>query len=241
MAYKDVLGSYPLASKFLLEAMEAYPDVPVYIGGHSKGGNVAAYILATVEDDSRIQKVYSYEGPGFHSGAVFAAYPERRKKLIRYIPQGAIVGVMLNTANEEATIVHSPSIGVFQHDALRWKVNKKTLDFVRLQRLTLSSRYLNEYANKWIFDLTDEEKERFISLVFDAIGDKRGTLYDVLSGLFSAGPMAMNMLRGMTPEDRKFFFSVLKRLPLAGMNVLLHHFRRRFKRVKESPKQITMK
>lgn len=211
MSYQDTIPSYPLAEEFLTKVMADYPGYKVILAGHSKGGNIAAYLLATIKDDSRIDVVYSYEGPGFHDRHIFDAHPERRAKLQRYIPQGAIVGIMLNST-EDTIVVKSPSIGVFQHNPLKWKVDKD-YQFVRLKKLSWSSRYLKRTANAWIDGLTDEDKKKFTEMLFGSLGDGRGHIYEILRNIFKAFPAAHNAYKNLSKEDRKFFWKTLGKFP----------------------------
>lgn len=238
LSYSDSIGSYPLAEAFLKKAMALYPDCPVILAGHSKGGNIASYVLSAFEDDSRIQKVYSFEGPGFHNKSVFAAHPEREQKIARYIPQGALVGVMLNTNDKDTVIVRSPSFFVFQHNALRWLADPKTFRFIRAKKLSISSKYFDESANQWINELSNEDKERFVSIFFNAIGDRRGNLYDILANIFTIAPTAIRLYQGLSKEDQAFFNSILKKYPQTAWDVAMKRFKRKLKKMK-TPEQIT--
>jgi len=209
MSYSDEIGSYPVGEGFLQEVMDATSG-PIIVSGHSKGGNIAVYVAAKIKDGSRIERVYSYDGPGFHNSNIFEEHPERESWVTKYIPQGSIVGVLLNS-NAKTTIVRSYSIGVFQHNAVKWTIDGD--DFKRVDKLSLSSRFLDRAANQWINGLTDEEKKRFVGLFFGGTSDQaRPRLSNILQEFAKAVPGVALAYGMMTKDDRKFMFRVMKRL-----------------------------
>ncbi len=209
MAYSDTIGSYPIAMDFLRKILRDY-EGEVILAGHSKGGNIAAYLLATIEDDSRIVKVYSYEGAGFRNPNVFADHPERIKKLEKYIPHSAVVGVIFNNETE-VRIVKSRSVSVLQHNALKWVIHDG--DFVYMNKLTVSSRFIDKTANEWIQGLNYEERERFVGLLFQTL-DQTGTGdFGSLIWYFARElPTLYHAYRSLNAEDRAFFRRVLRAL-----------------------------
>lgn len=209
ISYSDSIGSYPLALSFLRSIMAKY-EGPVILAGHSKGGNIAAYLLSAVKDDARIEKVYSYEGPGFRNPNVFSAHPERAKKLEKFVPQSAVVGILLNN-EAEARIVKSRSVAVLQHNALKWVI--KDEDFVYLQKRTISSRFVDKTANEWLNGLKEEERERFVGILFDSLEqtDARG-FGQLVSHLANELPALYHAFHSLSPADRAFVRRVLRSL-----------------------------
>ena len=208
MSYSDTIGSYPLAERFLEEAMKL-SSYPVIIAGHSKGGNVAAYLLTSAEDDSRIERVYSFEGPGFRNPNVFAAHPERVAKLEKYIPHSSVVGVLLNN-EAETRIVKSRSVAVLQHNALKWVIHDN--DFIYLSKRTISSRFIDKTANAWIAGLTSEERERFVQLFFGALNQTDTMGFGQLAMRIGKElPLLFKAFRSLSPGDKEFLRRVLRR------------------------------
>ena len=96
----------------------------VYICGHSKGGNLAIYSTFHRSDEQimRIEKVYSFDGPGFMKEVVAGAeYKRIIPKIESYLPQSSIVG-MIMYSGEDYNIVHSEAHGLMQHFVLSWNV-----------------------------------------------------------------------------------------------------------------------
>ena len=64
---------------------------PFYIGGHSKGGNLAVYAAMNCPKEvrERIIKVYNMDGPGFRTEVLekydYAAIQEKTVKILPYM------------------------------------------------------------------------------------------------------------------------------------------------------------
>lgn len=80
MAYMDPVPGQALGVKYL-NMVTSRLKVPIYVGGHSKGGNLAVYAALkcaeTVRD--RIRKIYSMDGPGVRELGRLEEY-ERKKE-----------------------------------------------------------------------------------------------------------------------------------------------------------------
>ena len=66
MSFQTSVPAQQLALRYVQEFAAAHP-IPVWMGGHSKGGNLAVYAAAKCGDllQKRIVEVYSQDGPGF--------------------------------------------------------------------------------------------------------------------------------------------------------------------------------
>ena len=66
--------SQRLASEYLNRIADKYNNSKIYVCGHSKGGNLAVYAAATCRDDvkERIERVFSYDGPGQSSEIIMS-------------------------------------------------------------------------------------------------------------------------------------------------------------------------
>ena len=85
LAFKESISSYQLAKDYVLNIISEYQE-NIILTGHSKGGNIASYVLADLEDDSRIIKSISFDGPGFRDTTIFDEKLDRVVKIKKYIP-----------------------------------------------------------------------------------------------------------------------------------------------------------
>ena len=95
----------------------------IYIGGHSKGGNLsmAAGLSANLLTRLKIKKIYNFDGPGFLSDIVNSRRFKRiQKKIITYIPEESIVGILLDNPSE-VKVIKSYAKKSMSHDAFTWQ------------------------------------------------------------------------------------------------------------------------
>ena len=162
LSYKKGIYSYNLARDFLNEIIEKY-DEDIILCGHSKGGNIATYLLSHIKDDSRIKYTYCFDGPGFRNKNLFKGKKDRLNRFVKIVPQSSFVGVLFDNETE-LKIIKSHSVMMLQHNCLEWVIRDN--DFVYVKKRTLTSKYLDKSVNAWIDSLDEEQRERFTQIVF---------------------------------------------------------------------------
>ena len=171
MTYMDQVPAQKTAVNYLRKAMDALPGQFI-LTGHSKGGNLASYAASQIEPEyqERIQSIYSYDAPGLnHSVITSQGYQTISDKIKRYIPQGSIVGMMLETP-KQAQIVKSTAFGgLSQHDTFTWQISDQT--FVLLDNLNPDSLQVDKTLKNWVDSVSDEELKDFFDLFFGLILD----------------------------------------------------------------------
>lgn len=179
LAYLDTLPGQEIAKDFLnMVAKESHG--PLYIMGHSKGGNFAMYAASSVGKrvQGRIQAVYDYDGPGFR-GALLKSegYLNMVPKIYTYVPQSSVVGMLL--AHEEPyQVVESKNIGLLQHDPYSW--NLLGNQFVMLDDTNNASQFTSTTIHTWVNGLTPEQRELFVENVYTIIAESNAeTLSDL--------------------------------------------------------------
>ena len=209
MSYKGQIPSYSLADSFVKNILNKY-DEQIVMCGHSKGGNVATYLLSQLEDDSRIEHVYSFDGPGFRTQGLFSGKEKRLEKFTKIIPQSSFVGVLFSNETD-VQIIKSKSVMVMQHIPLFWLV--KNNDFIYVKKRTLSSRYLEKSVNSWIESLKDDERERFTNIVFGEL-DKLDTkdFVSFFKKIFKQFKPVYEAYLALDMEDKKLLFKVYFKL-----------------------------
>jgi hypothetical protein len=140
-----------------------------YLGGHSKGGNLAVYAItsATGNVQDRIIGIYNNDGPGFQKNIIQSeGYQNILGKIRTLMPKSSVVGMMLERG-EEYKVVRSCKTGIMQHDAFSWEV--KGTNFVYEKRLTKKSSNLNNTVRECINKLSIEERSQFVDALFGII------------------------------------------------------------------------
>ena len=156
------------------EHMAQVLDGGIILGGHSKGGNLAAYaeLFVSGETHRRIQAVYNFDGPGFNEEIVgSAAFAQRKRCVQTFVPQSSIVGVLMEN-DEVMTVVRSDGVGIFQHNPYTWQVMGGS--FIPLPERTDSSRFADETVRHWLASLSPEVRRHAIDGIFEVLGASDG-------------------------------------------------------------------
>ena len=185
----------------------------LYIGGHSKGGNLATFAaaFAGLKIQQRIVAVYNNDGPGFLEDVIDSAgYQAIYEKIQTFIPQTSLFGMMLEHA-EPFTILESSEYFVMQHDPYSWKVLGP--DFIYLEKVTASSRFLDQTIRGWLASLTPEQREQFVDTMFELLTvEEADTLQDLGKiWLTNTGDM-LKTLRNVDEETANMIRQTLKLL-----------------------------
>ena len=139
-----------------------YPDHRLLLGGHSKGGNLAVYaaVQASPKIQSRIDIVWSNDGPGFQEAFLRSeAYQALSPKIRSIVPKSSVVGMLL-AHPENYQIVDSSQIGLLQHDGLSWQIMGD--HFIILSELTHESIRTERTIRSWLQKIPQEEREEFV-------------------------------------------------------------------------------
>ena len=96
-----------------------------YIGGHSKGGNLAVYAASMCHEDiqNKIENIFDNDGPGFLKDYLESeSYKRIRGRIVRIVPEYCVIGMLLEH-DLNPIIVGSNLDGIIQHDLMSWQVD----------------------------------------------------------------------------------------------------------------------
>ena len=180
MSFRDTIPSQLLALDYVRELGSRY-IMPLRIGGHSKGGNLAVFSAVKAAEDirSRILNVYSMDGPGFTDYLMSdPVYKEMAPKIQTIIPQSSVIGMLLEH-EEPYTIIKSKQLGLLQHELYSWEVDGPA--FVPMEEITADSRFLDQTIKTWFSGMTNEERNEIVDAIFDllSMGDVENVM-DIL-------------------------------------------------------------
>lgn len=198
----------------------------IYVGGHSKGGNLAVYASAFASDEvkKRICKIYSHDGPGFLTDVTNRDEYKSIERLIdKTVPQSSLVGMLLDDPST-FKVVKSSRIGVLQHEPFSWQV--KDDEFLYLSKLTGVARYNDKTLNAWINSLSNEERMRLVNLIFDFL-EKQDvfTTFQLKESWQKSVLIALSGTSKTDKDAKKFFKKSVKRLVSIGIKNIPELFR----------------
>ncbi|MBP1743075.1 MAG: hypothetical protein H6Q58_53 [Firmicutes bacterium] len=168
MSFMEEVPAQKQAAEYLAAAAPQL-EGRFFLGGHSKGGNLAVYAAthcsAVIRD--RIEGVFNNDGPGFRTDVIQSeVYQSLLDRINTYVPKSSVVGILMEHG-EEYKVVGSSGIGIMQHNALNWEV--KGPSFVYENELTRNSRNLDRALRSLMSNLSIENKSYFVDAFFEII------------------------------------------------------------------------
>ena len=215
MTYMDHVPSQRRAASYLQHVMKEFPKGRFMVAGHSKGGNLAAYACSYLPDHliEKVDAIYCYDAPGLNKAIIETEGYQRIAHLVhRFVPQGSIVGMMLEVP-ESATIVKSRAFGGFaQHDAFTWMVEKD--GFVTLDQTSPDSQQTDETLKQWIREVPDSQLKKFFDTFFGLFLDAGITSINDLRNLknFSKIKDIFQNAQDLDPTEREMLERLAKQL-----------------------------
>lgn len=167
----DLSNTFPvpsqkLAAEYLIGEAKKYDKI--YVGGHSKGGNLA--VAAAMQADEKVREkiitVYDFDGPGvrekeFNSDQFQTLIP----KIKKFTPEVSVIGMILySTPNY--TVVKSDYKGILQHHAMSWQCFGSY--FIPAKQSKSSIKF-NKSIKDFLKDNTEEELRNFVKAIFEVL------------------------------------------------------------------------
>ena len=182
LSFMDAVPAQTGAAAYVEDMARRCPGMPLRIGGHSKGGNLAAYAAIHLDpalQRTRLLDAYNNDGPGFRKDVTDTEeYRRVAGKLHTYIPASSIVGVLLEHT-EDYVVVASNSRAVMQHEPLTWGVQGR--QFIRREKRSELGKASDDVLRQWIASMSREEREEFSESLYNMLtqGGKLRSLEEV--------------------------------------------------------------
>lgn len=192
-----------------------------YVGGHSKGGNLATYACMNCDSivRSRVMAIYDHDGPGFRPEVkARGAYDEIVDRIHKTIPHSSLVGMILYT-DGIYSVVESRTFGLAQHNPYTWLV--KDDHFQMVDELYARRKFMDEALNQWILSLTQEQMHTFVDTLYQvALASETDNLIDFSANWFQNIQKIGTALRDIDPQTGKAIIQVMKLFfAIASLNV----------------------
>ena len=191
----------------------------IYLGGHSKGGNLAMYAAICCEEmKPYITHVYSFDGPGFREDFYKNhEYHSIIERIYNYAPMSSLIGRLM-IHKEKYVIFKAYDNGLQQHDGFYWKVTAENFDYV--DKFDAESDKTIQYINDVLLSKTDAEKKTFISLIFKILNDiKISEITDFNEISLTQAYNGLKELKSLSLEDSKMLLEFLKLIVLQVKSV----------------------
>lgn len=190
------------AAKYLANAMSYY-DCKFYLGGHSKGGNLAVYaaFMEGSRDRERILGIQNYDGPGMPRKYLdLREYREIVNLVKNYNPRVCVVGLIMYRVND-GIIVESSEKGFMQHTGISWQV--KGTEFVRADSYEKFSVIFDKANKSWIEEISIEDRELFVETVFKIIKEGFDSVTGLKDGFFNTATTILKSYNDIEKDSRR--------------------------------------
>lgn len=207
LTFMQEIPSQKKAVDYLLKIADKYPNSPIYVCGHSKGGNLAVYAaVRSVKISDRIVKVYNFDGPGHLGEFVLSReYEDMSQKMENIIPQSSLVGTMFNGGKFK--VVNSSYKGPYQHDLYSWELDGPR--FKKHVGLTPRIERYHSSFNAVMSRMTNEEKQKFTDIFFDCVA-RAGidTISQASGNKLKTLRLFIRNLNGISREEKELMFGI---------------------------------
>lgn len=177
LSYLDETPGQNKAKKYLKQVAAR----KLWIGGHSKGGNLAVFAAMHVDKEVQdvIIKVFNFDGPGFNHKMIYTAgYKRIFDRIETFLPQSSIVGLLLEHV-DDYEVVRSRNSGPLQHDAFSWEIMGGSI--IKADGLDKNSVRLDKTLRNWIGSMDEAQRKQFVNVLFSIASDSNFENLDQMS------------------------------------------------------------
>lgn len=240
MSFMTAIPAQLRATEYAVEVAGHTGRRALRLGGHSKGGNLAAWAaihLPQKLQEKRLVAAYNNDGPGFDQSVLDSdGYRRVAHKIFTYIPESSLVGMLLEHA-EDYVIVDSTNRSLMQHEPLSWNVRGK--QFIYLSQRTEAARLSDCVIREWLAGLSREERQAFVETLHQllSVGGKVKTLDELHAGGLSSGLALIKEYAGADEEKKKMLSNLMGRLAVDAREELRKAAEEKLKTVGEDFRQ----
>lgn len=185
------------------------------VGGHSKGGNLAAYAVALAHPSvqKRVSKLWCNDAPGFLEDVVpFSKLTALVDKTVLLTPEYCIVsGLMHHAATPQIIHAQTPDADIMQHDAFTWQILGPR--FVRSQSPSVAAQHVCNLLNDVVEKRTKDERKHFADMLFGCIEASGATTTDELASTGTEGIRKIwEAVNALNDPDKAVIFEFIKAL-----------------------------
>ena len=208
MSFLESVPAQVRAAEYAAEILKLCRFHRIRIGGHSKGGNLAAWAGLHLPRRAydRLLAVYNNDGPGFFDNSPYRTkqYKELLSRYNHFIPSSSFVGVLL-AFDKDYTVVKSKRIlGPTQHDLSTWQITD--CDLKTLPRPSKLAK-INELCLSGIMYRINREQGQNFDRVATAVieGSGQVNLLGVSKHLPSVVKSTVKTWKSLDEDTRKEF------------------------------------
>lgn len=174
----------------------------VRVGGHSKGGNLAAYAAACcpVALSGAVERVYSNDGPGMDRTVLpVSCHDVMGERYVRIVPAYSVVGRLFSD-DAPCQVVRSSATRSLQHDPLTWQVGPA--GFLEAEGPDPECLVVDRAFAAWLDRLAPDDRRKLTEELFDALAAGGAETFE---DLFSSASAAQKVLAALRDVDSRTY------------------------------------
>lgn len=179
LSHRFPIPSQVLAKEYINRNIKI-SDKKIYIGGHSKGGNlaVAGAMKANLSIKKRITTIFDFDGPGMREKEYNSLeYKLIEPKIHKIVPNHSVIGMLMYYPPKFKTI-NSTAKSVLQHNPFTWPCFGSY--FIEDSLSRKSARFSRD-IKKFVKEYTEEEMEQFVETLFEVFKKANINQTDVMN------------------------------------------------------------
>ena len=241
MSFMSAVPAQLRATEYAVEVAERVHRRALRIGGHSKGGNLAAWAAIHLPEKlqkKRLLSAYNNDGPGFDAAVLTSdGFARVAEKLHTFIPESSVVGMLLEHT-EDYTLIDSTTVSLLQHEPLSWNVMGNR--FVYLGQRSEAAQLGDNVIREWLAGLTREERQEFVETLHQLLsaGGKIKTLEELHSGGLGSGIALIKEYAGADEHKKKMLSDLMSRLAVDAREELRRAAGEKWKKAGEDFRQV---
>ena len=212
MAFSPTIPSHELALTYAHGILLKCKDREFFLGGHSKGGNIAFYVATHLNESesSRLIFAYSFDGPGFKEDIrKFPSFELNKEKMLKYYTYNDVIGYFYNDV-KPYKIVSSNGLLFGGHDPFYWKINARGM-FISNPTTSKYAKIRSKRLLMWLDSMNKEDSKLMFDTLFELFGENE-TIYDLAKNLPKNIKLGRVTFVNYPEEKRKRIVSLLKNL-----------------------------
>ncbi|MBQ9058749.1 MAG: DUF2974 domain-containing protein [Atopobiaceae bacterium] len=214
MAFQSPIPAQASAHAYLSRVAQSC-EGPLYVGGHSKGGNLAVYATMRADESvrKRVTRCFSHDGPGMTAATTHdAAWTDAWELVDKTIPDQSLVGLLFEEHWQDCTVVRSSKPGLMQHSPFTWLV--EGCDFSCDKAISYDSYKTNKRLQSWLSEMNAAERERLVEVLYKLVRASGEVTFSGLVQSLSDGSLNLMLQRldNLPEADRAFFIDAAENL-----------------------------
>lgn len=211
LSFKKAIPSQKSAVNYLEIIAKKFPTKTIYVGGHSKGGNLAMYAatFVSLEIQKRIKLVFNFDGPGFLEEITKTKeYHRIRKRIMTVVPSYSFVGIIFEKS-DNFLIIKSRGLLLTNHLFYNWCVNDDDFEYVKkLSKMSIRAHYTVRYLMR---KLNDYERETFVRETYKLLRSSGAySIYDLFRKIPTLIKDMSSGIKTMDDKDKKTVSKAMK-------------------------------